>query len=256
MDDETIRSYASVTLRDLDRAEMDLLARQAAEHDAYKFPADAVRSIERRRRKILAEKIEAERAATPAPTPGWKRSLGHARSTDDERHPIVEIPAMSGNGNSNGNGTGGSAVQRTNYRGVTTGGSASAPWRAQISEGGKVRTIGYYADPADGARAYDAECRRLGRVSKLNFPDESGPPPPSVHTPRPRRTAAPAADPTPAPSPVPPAPALPKAHTSPLLREIEALGQVARILDALDPAVAGRIVRYVASAYPYPETHP
>jgi hypothetical protein len=44
-------------------------------------------------------------------------------------------------------------------------------WRAIIKHKGKTEHLGYFDDPKEAARAYDAKARELGRPEhKLNFP--------------------------------------------------------------------------------------
>ena len=44
-------------------------------------------------------------------------------------------------------------------------------WRAEIQKDGKSRHLGYFADPVDAARAYDAKAKELhGDFARLNFP--------------------------------------------------------------------------------------
>lgn len=50
------------------------------------------------------------------------------------------------------------------------GGRRSKPWHAQISDGGKNRSLGVYATPVGAALAYDRAAReRFGNRARLNF---------------------------------------------------------------------------------------
>ncbi len=45
-------------------------------------------------------------------------------------------------------------------------------WVARIRKGGKQRTLGYFSDEADAARAYDTAARELhGEFARPNFPE-------------------------------------------------------------------------------------
>lgn len=56
------------------------------------------------------------------------------------------------------------------YRGVHQHGTL---WRARIMVGGKFASLGYFKDPVDAARAWDAAARALhGAFERFNFPRE------------------------------------------------------------------------------------
>lgn len=56
------------------------------------------------------------------------------------------------------------------FKGVTWYARHST-WKAQITKAGKNYHLGYFADPAEAARAYDAAARDLhGEFASLNFP--------------------------------------------------------------------------------------
>jgi hypothetical protein len=58
------------------------------------------------------------------------------------------------------------------FKGVSlTAGRKKKPWRAQIRSGDRVRCLGYFADEAEAARAYDAAAvKTFGAFGRLNFP--------------------------------------------------------------------------------------
>jgi len=61
-------------------------------------------------------------------------------------------------------------AKSSSYKGVSWH-KHSQKWYAYIQAGGKMRGLGYYAAPADAARAYDREARRVHGVrALLNFP--------------------------------------------------------------------------------------
>jgi hypothetical protein len=63
---------------------------------------------------------------------------------------------------------------RTGYKGVTSrrGGRG---YSARIQVGGKRQYLGWFKNPIDAAKAYDAAAREhFGRFARLNFPDEGG----------------------------------------------------------------------------------
>lgn len=58
------------------------------------------------------------------------------------------------------------------FKGVTWHGS-SGKWLARTHLKGRVYRLGFFADPAEAARAYDAKARELfGQFARLNFPEE------------------------------------------------------------------------------------
>ncbi len=59
------------------------------------------------------------------------------------------------------------AKEPSKYRGVAW---ASGRWRARICVAGTRLDLGWFADEASAARAYDAAALRLGAAARLNFP--------------------------------------------------------------------------------------
>lgn len=56
------------------------------------------------------------------------------------------------------------------FKGVTWS-ARRKTWKAQITAAGKNYHLGYFADPAEAARSYDAAARELhGEFASLNFP--------------------------------------------------------------------------------------
>lgn len=62
---------------------------------------------------------------------------------------------------------------RSGYKGVSWSASSSK-WVAQINEAGRRRKhLGYFTDPAEAARAYDAAALAIyGSFARVNFPGE------------------------------------------------------------------------------------
>lgn len=62
---------------------------------------------------------------------------------------------------------------RSGYKGVyRDSGNRKAAWRAQITVNGDRKRLGYFSDPENAARAYDAAARKYcGEFANLNFPD-------------------------------------------------------------------------------------
>lgn len=64
-----------------------------------------------------------------------------------------------------------SATNTTGYRGVSLR-SSTGMYRASLGVDYKVRHLGYFSDPLDAARAYDAAAlAQYGEFAQLNFPD-------------------------------------------------------------------------------------
>ena len=59
------------------------------------------------------------------------------------------------------------------YKGVTRNlRNKYKVWQAQIAFNGKCRSIGYFEDETEAAKAYDREARALhGEFARINFPD-------------------------------------------------------------------------------------
>ncbi len=60
---------------------------------------------------------------------------------------------------------------RSGFKGVHWS-AQKGKWQAHIQAHGRRRHLGFFADPVDGARAYDKAARELhGVFARLNFPD-------------------------------------------------------------------------------------
>lgn len=58
---------------------------------------------------------------------------------------------------------------RSGYKGVHVSTRRGRPWRAAIMVNKKSRTLGYFDDPEDAARVYDAEAKRaFGKFAATN----------------------------------------------------------------------------------------
>lgn len=63
---------------------------------------------------------------------------------------------------------------KTGYKGVRRIAGREG-YGARIQIDGKRRSLGYFKDPAEAAKAYDAAAREhFGEFARLNFPDEGG----------------------------------------------------------------------------------